>query len=365
DSCRPIVVWNMTRRCNLACRHCYVDAVRGRNFREGLTTVEARAMIDDLAAFGAPVLLFSGGEPLMRPDIWELGGYARDKGLRTVLSTNGTLIDKDTAARIKDTGFSYVGISLDGLERRHDRFRGRPGAFRESLRGIRSCRDVGVRVGLRWTITRDNFSDIGGILDLAESEGIPRICFYHLVYSGRGSAMINEDLSKDQARRTIDLIFARCRKLRAQDIEILTVDNHCDGVYLYLQLKKEDARRANEALRLLRINGGNKSGIAIANIDERGFVHFDQFWRHYSLGNVRQRPFSRIWSDESDGLLWRLRHNRKRLLKGKCARCRFQDICAGNFRVRAEAVYGDIWQEDPACYLEEEEVVGARLQPET
>lgn len=293
----------------------------------------------------------------MREDLFELGSYALSKGLRTVISTNGTLITKDMAKKIKDAGFSYVGISLDGLEKVNDEFRKMRGAFKKTLEGIRNCRASGVRAGLRFTINKHNFRDIPGIFDLLEGEGIQRACFYHLVYSGRGSTMIKEDLTKNESRSTMDLIFESTERLcrKDRDIEILTVDNHTDGVYLYLRLKGNDPARAGEALRLLKINGGNKSGIGIADIDNLGFVHPDQFWRHYSFGNVKTRRFSEIWSDENDVLMRNLR-NRLPLLKGKCGRCHFQDICAGNFRVRAEAFYGDVWQEDPACYLSEEEV---------
>jgi len=360
DSNRPIVVWNTTKSCNLSCVHCYFDA-RAKKDKDELTTEQAKAMIDDLALFGAPVLLFSGGEPFMRADLFELGKYALSKGLRTVISTNGTLISKDTAEKIKDAGFSYVGISLDGLEEVNDKFRKERGAFKKTLQGIRNCRSIDVRAGLRFTINKHNFRDIPGIFDLAEEEGIQRVCFYHLVYSGRGSAMIKEDLTQQQSRDTMDLIFERAIGLgqKNMDTEILTVDNHTDGVYLYLYLKKKDKIRAQEALKLLKINGGNKSGIGIADVDNLGFVHPDQFWRHYSLGNVKHKNFSAIWSDESNELLKNLR-SRLALLKGKCGRCNFKDICAGNFRVRAEAFYGDVWQEDPACYLSEEEITSVR-----
>ncbi len=360
DTNRPIVVWNSTKSCNLRCVHCYFDAHAKKDEGE-LTTEQAKAMIDDLAAFGAPVLLFSGGEPFMRSDLFELGKYAKSKGLRTVISTNGTLITGEMAEKIKDAGFSYVGISLDGLEEVNDKFRVSRGAFKKTLEGIRNCHSCGVRAGLRFTINKHNFHDIAGIFDLIEEEGIRRACFYHLVYAGRGSQMIKEDLTKEQSRDAMDLIFDRTIALsrKSEDTEILTVDNHTDGAYLYLRLKREEKKKAEEALKLLKINGGNKSGIGIADVDNLGFVHPDQFWRHYSLGNVNTKKFSDIWSDESDNLLKGLRC-RLPLLKGKCARCHFQDICAGNFRVRAEAVYGDVWQEDPACYLSEEEVLTVR-----
>ncbi len=360
DTNRPIVVWNTTRSCNLRCVHCYIDA-RAEKDKGELSTEQAKVMIDDLAVFGSPVLLFSGGEPFMRGDLFELGKYALSKGLRTVISTNGTLITKDAAERIKDAGFSYVGISLDGLEKTNDQFRKENGAFKKTLQGIRNCLSSGVRAGLRFTINKYNFHDVSGIFDLVEKEGIQRVCFYHLVYAGRGSEMVKDDLTPQQARGVMDLIFERTIKLchKNTDTEILTVDNHADGVYLYLCLAKEDKKKAREALDLLKINGGNKSGIGIADVDNLGFVHPDQFWRHYSLGNVKTRRFSEIWSDGSDELLGNLR-NRLTLLKGKCGRCNFQDICGGNFRVRAEAVYGDPWQEDPACYLSEDEITSGR-----
>ena len=360
DTNRPIVVWNSTKSCNLSCIHCYFDAKAAKDKGE-LNTEEAKALIDDLAAFGAPVFLFSGGEPLMRPDLFELGRYAVDKGLRAVISTNGTLITKSAAEKIKAAGFSYAGISLDGLEETNNKFRKDKDAFKRTMDGVRNCHAAGVRAGLRFTINKHNYLDIPGIFDLIEAEGIKRACFYHLVYAGRGTAMRDEDLIHSQSRDTMDIIFERTVRLagKDKDTEILTVDNHADGVYLYLQLKKKGSERAKEVLDLLKINGGNKSGIGIADIDNLGFVHPDQFWRYYSFGNVRERRFSDIWMDESDGLLKGLR-NRVPLLKGKCGRCHFQDICAGNFRVRAESVYGDVWQEDPACYLTEEEILYER-----
>ncbi|MDD5108596.1 MAG: radical SAM protein [Candidatus Omnitrophica bacterium] len=355
DTNRPIVVWNSTLRCNLKCIHCYIDAKKSPGAGE-LTTQEAKILIDDLAAFGVPVILFSGGEPFIREDLFELGKYAKERGLRTVISTNGTLITDDIVKRVKDAGFSYVGISLDGLESINDKFRGQKGAFKKTLSGIRNCLSNNVRVGLRFTINKYNFKDVSGIFDLVEAENIPRVCFYHLVYSGRASAMIDDDLTHQEARDTMDLIFARCRGLSKTNTEILTVDNHADGVYLYMKLIKDDLKRAQRALELLKINGGNKSGIGISNVDNLGNVHPDQFWREHVLGNVKQKKFSEIWMDQSNQLLRNLR-NRLQLLKGKCGRCNFKNICAGNFRARSEAFYGDLWQEDPACYLTEEEVL--------
>jgi 12,18-didecarboxysiroheme deacetylase len=354
---KPVVVWNVGRRCNLRCVHCYSQS-RNQEYTGELTHEEGARLIEDLAAFGAPVMLFSGGEPLMRPDIFELISLATARKMRAVVSTNGTLITSDVAARLKDAGLSYVGISLDGLETVNDRFRGVKGAFDMALQGVRNCLSRGVKVGLRFTMTRQNYQDVGGILDLIEREGIPRVCFYHLVYTGRGSKLLHDSrMSHAETRGVVDLIMARTRDLhaRGKPTEVLTVDNHTDGPYLYLRLLKEDPARAAEVLALLKMNGGNNSGIGIGCVSWDGSVHPDQFWRHYTAGNVRNRPFSEIWTDKSDELLVKLR-DRKRYLKGRCAVCRWLDICNGNFRVRAEAVTGDLWAAEPDCYLTDEEI---------
>ena len=353
---KPILVWNSTPACNLRCAHCYYSAQMADP--DGMLTIgEAKTMIDDLAAFSVPVLLFSGGEPLLRPDLFELGAYAVAHGIRTVISTNGTLIDGTAAGRIKEAGFSYVGISLDGMPETNDCFRGVSGAFEAAVRGIRACTEAGVKVGLRLTLNQHNFHDLTDILDLLEQERIRRACFYHLVYAGRGRGLREEDLTLEQTRQAVDLLLERvedtCR--RSVDLEILTVDNHTDGPYVYRYLEERQPDRAPEVLQLLRWNGGNSSGIGIASVDHQGNVHADQFWQHYSFGNVRQRPFSEIWMDTADPVMAGLK-DRKKLLTGRCGQCRYLDICNGNFRVRAEAVHGEIWAPDPACYLTDEEI---------
>lgn len=356
---KPVVVWNMTRRCNLKCVHCYAQA-KDIEFENELSTEEGKALIDDLANYGSPVILFSGGEPTLRKDLPELAAYAREKGMRAVISTNGTLIDRDLAKRLKDVGLSYVGVSLDGIRETNDRFRGMKGAFDAALNGLHNCQEEGIKVGLRFTINKQNVRDIPAIFDILEEEKIPRICFYHLVYAGRGSKMVSEDLSLEESRQAVDLIMEKTKKLHEKGFaaEVLTVDNHCDGPYLYMKLLNENPERAAEVFELLSMNQGNSSGIGIGCVSWDGSVHADQFWRHYSFGNVRERPFSEIWNDLSDELMAGLK-NRKLLIKAhgdSCARCKWFDVCNGNFRVRAEAVYGDVWADDPACYLTKEEI---------
>jgi radical SAM protein with 4Fe4S-binding SPASM domain len=250
-----------------------------------------------------------------------------------------------------------VGISLDGMQEVNDRFRAVPGAFRMALDGIRNCQTAGIKVGLRFTINRFNVQEIPNIFDLIEEMDIPRVCFYHLVYAGRGSKLVKEDLSPEETRRTVDLIIDRTRKLhdRGKPKEVLTVDNHADGPYLYLRMLKEDPVRAQDVLELLKWNEGNNSGRGIGCVSWDGSVHADQFWRHYSFGNIKQRPFSEIWMDTSNPLMRQLK-DKKKHVKGRCTECRWLDVCAGNYRVRAEAVSGDVWAPDPACYLTDEEI---------
>lgn len=355
---KPIVVWNCTRRCNLKCVHCYSRSCN-QDYEGELTNEEARAMIRDLAAFKAPVLLFSGGEPLMREDMFELGAYARELGMRPVISTNGTLINKAAAAKIKEIGFSYVGISLDGVGETNDTFRGVKGAFDAAVKGYENCLSIGQKVGLRLTLTKGNVKDLPAIFDFIEQTGIPRVCFYHLVYTGRGAGIVDDDLSHEETRAAFDLILDRTMDLHQRGIEkdILMVDNHCDGIYLYLRLLKEDPERAKVVYELLLKNGGNASGVAISCVDNLGNIHADQFWQSHTYGNVRQRPFSQCWTDTSDPIIAGLK-DRKPLLKGRCAQtnCKWIDVCNGNFRARAVAVYDDPWMQDPACYLSDDEI---------
>jgi len=354
---KPVLVWNVTRACNLACGHCYASATAGPAPDE-LTRAEALALVDHLVEYKAPVVLFSGGEPLMHPHIFELIERTVKGGLRAVLSTNGLLIDQETAARLAGLGLSYVGVSLDGLAENHDAFRNSPGAFDRTVRAMARAREAGLKVGLRFTLSRRNVADLDGIFDLMAREGIPRVCFYHLVGQGRGAEMGGEALSHEETRRAVDLIIKRTddRHQAGRPLEVLTVDNHADGPYLYLKLLAEGrADRAAQVLELLRLNGGNSSGRGIGAISWNGAVHPDQFWRNVVLGSVRERPLAEIWHDQNNELLVALK-NKKEHVTGRCRNCFFLDVCGGNLRARAEAATGRVWGEDPACYLTDEEI---------
>lgn len=353
---KPIVVWNIARQCNLFCIHCYSNS-ENKIYKNELTTKEAKQVIDDLANFGVPAILFSGGEPLMRKDLFELADYTKSKNVKFVLSTNGTLINEEMAKRIKSTGFSYVGVSLDGIGHTNDQFRGMDGAFEKTMKAFKLLKKLDQRVGLRMTLTKNNIYDLENIFDFIETEKIDRACFYHLVYAGRGDK--KNDISHEESRQALDIILKRTKDFhdRGLNINILTVDNHVDGVYIYLKLLQEDKEKAARIHKNLLWNGGGtySSGVGIGDIDPEGYVHPDQFWQHYNVDNVRNRPFSQIWQDTSDPIMNGLK-DRKPLLKGKCSRCKWIDICGGSLRVRADLYYNDPWMEDPACYLTEEEI---------
>lgn len=355
---RPIVVWSTSRTCNLRCVHCYTDS-ENKKYEGELSTEEGMKLIDELADFNIPSLLFSGGEPLMRKDLFQLIEYAAKKNIRPVISTNGTLIDAQTARDIKNAGVVYVGISLDGMEKVNDKFRGVEGAFKKAMAGFENCRNADQRVGLRLTLTRQNYMDLNEIFDFIEREGINRACFYHLVYSGRGKDMFKDDLTYRESRDAMDIILRRTKDYfdRKLDINILTVDNHVDGVYMYLKLLEENPEQAEEIYRLLSWNGGgaHSTGVGIGNIDFNGNVHPDQFWQDYDLGNVRERRFGDIWFDESEPLMKGLK-NKADYIKGRCRVCKFRDLCTGAMRVRAYRTYDDPWAPDPACYLTDEEI---------
>lgn len=355
---RPVVVWTMSRRCNLRCRHCYTDS-GDQAYPGELSVAEGRALLEDLARFQVPAVLLSGGEPLLHPAFFELATYANSLGLRLTLSTNGTKITAPIAQQLREIGFRYVGISLDGIGADHDKFRGKRGAFDAALAGIRHLKAVGQRVGIRFTLTRKNVPALPKIFELAVAEGVDRICFYHLVYAGRGSRIAADDLPHAEAREALDQILAWANTLQTEgrDLEVLTVDNPADGVYGYLQLRQTDPARAEQARQRLAWNTGAAagSGTGLAHVDATGAVHADQFSIGQPVGNVRERPFSEIWADPSQPLLAGLRDRLPRLT-GRCGSCQWKSLCGGGFRARAMQATGDLWASDPACYLSEEEI---------
>ncbi len=354
---RPVVIWNLTRRCNLKCRHCYAVAA-DHYFPGELTTSEAEAVLDDLAAFRIPALILSGGEPLSRADTLDLARRAKSHGLYTALSTNGTPIAGKIADDVASIGFDYVGISLDGIGATNDWFRGLDGAFDAALSGVRECVARGIKVGLRFTMTSDNARQLPELLALADREGVAKFYLSHLVYAGRGNKHRGDDTRVSETRAGLDLLLERAWRAVADgdDFEVVTGNNDADAVY-FLQWAAErfPADRVAHVRAHLEAWGGNSSGLGVANIDTQGIVHPDTYWSGYAAGNVRERPFSAIWQDTREPMLAALR-TRPRPLKGRCGSCAHKSVCGGNTRIRALQLTGDPWAADPACYLSDAEI---------
>ena len=352
----PVVIWNLIRRCNLTCKHCYSISA-DTNFPGELSFKQVCTVMDDLNGFKVPVLILSGGEPLLRPDIYDIAKRAKAQGFYVGLSSNGTLIDENNIDRIAECDFNYVGVSLDGLGATHDKFRRLDGAFEASLKGIRLCRDLGLKIGVRFTMTKDNAHDLPGLLKLVEDEGIDRFYFSHLNYAGRGNKNRKDDAQHKLTRWAMDLLFDTCWEYQQRGLnkEFTTGNNDADGVYFLHWVRARFPERAAHVEAKLRQWGGNASGVNVANIDNLGNVHPDTMWWHHTLGNVKERPFSKIWPDTSDALMAGLKQY-PRAVEGRCATCAYLPICNGNTRVRAQQLTGNPWAEDPGCYLSDEEI---------
>jgi len=358
----PVVVYNCTRRCNLRCLHCYSSS-QPDYYTDELTTARARQLLSELTEVNCPVVLFSGGEPLLHKDLFELLAEAKGVGLRTVLSSNGTLIDSDTAGKLADVGVSYVGISIDGDEEFHDKFRQAKGCFKAALAGIKNCKKAGIKTGLRFTITKANADQIQTVFDIAAKGGVRRICFYHLIKSGRAKELDGQTLAPKQTRQAVDTIIEKTDDFARKGLidEVLTVGNHADGPYLLVKMAAETqhsslkTKNYETARELLLVNGGNKIGQKIACIGWDGSVHADQFWRNYSLGNVKERTFKKVWLNQNEPVLDKLRH-KSEFADGRCLMCKWFDFCKGNFRFLGTETGPEYWLNEPACYLTDMEI---------
>ncbi len=352
----PVVIWNLIRRCNLTCKHCYSISA-DKDFPGELSTQDVFNTMDDLKSFHVPVLILSGGEPLMRADIFDISRRAKELGFYVGLSTNGTMINESNINDIAAIGYDYVGISIDGVRETHDKFRRKQGAFDESMQGIRLCHQAGIKVGMRFTLTMDNAHELSDLLNIMEQEKVDKFYLSHLNYAGRGNKNRKDDVIHQLTRNAMDLLFDTCwQHIEAgREREFVTGNNDADGVYLLQWIEKRFPDKLEHMRAKLVQWGGNASGVNISNIDNRGNVHPDTFWWDYNLGNVKERLFSEIWQDRSAPLMDGLK-SRPRPLEGRCGQCTYLDVCGGNTRVRAYQLTGNFWAEDPACYLYDEEI---------
>ncbi|TMV03346.1 heme d1 biosynthesis radical SAM protein NirJ [Ruegeria sediminis] len=353
---KPVVIWNLTRRCNLKCRHCYTVSA-DVEFPGELSHEQAMETLEDLGQFCVPALILSGGEPLDRKDLFAIASRARQLVRMLALSTNGTKIHGETADRVAEIGFDYVGISIDGIGATNDWFRGVEGAFADALRGVRECKKRGIKVGLRFTLTEGNHQHLPDLLKLCDDEGVDKFYLSHLVYAGRGDKNRSEDAEHLRTRRALDLLLERAWAAASggRPLDIVTGNNDADAGYFLNWVRENfDAEKEAHVRSHLAAWGGNSSGLGVANIDNLGRVHPDTYWSDYTVGNVKQTPFSELWTG-GDKMLELLR-TRPRPLKGRCGACALRDVCGGNTRIRALQLTGDPWAEDPACYLSNEEI---------
>ncbi|MCP5074162.1 MAG: heme d1 biosynthesis radical SAM protein NirJ [Rhodobacteraceae bacterium] len=353
---KPVVIWNLTRRCNLKCRHCYTVSA-DVDFPGELSHKQAIETLEDLGRFQVPAIILSGGEPLDRKDLFTIAKRARELTRVLALSTNGTKIHDETADQVAEIGFDYVGISIDGIGATNDWFRGVDGAFEAAVRGVRELKNRGVKVGLRFCLTEGTQHHLPDLLQLCDDEGVDKFYLSHLVYAGRGDKNRGEDAHHLMTRKAMDLLIERAWQTASDftPLDIVTGNNDADaGYFLDWAARNFEAAKVGYLRDHLTAWGGNSSGLGVANIDFVGDVHPDTYWSDYTVGNVKETPFSTLWTG-SDPMLATLR-TRPRPLKGRCGACKLRDVCGGNTRIRALQLTGDPWAEDPACYLTNSEI---------
>jgi len=351
-----IAIWNFTNRCNLSCLHCYsradLDAV------DALSTGDIMETLPKLKENGVKFIIFSGGEPLTRKDIYEIADKCHDLGIITYLSTNGLYTKQSNAKKILDT-FDYVGISIDGSPEVHDTFRGLKGAFEESMKAVDLLNSYNqTKVGIRFTLTKDTHDDLGFIFDLAEKHNIPKIYISHLVYSGRGLDNLKMDISKEQRLKAVNFIIDKAFEYQENgtDIEIVTGNMEMDAILFFERFSHKYPHLSEDMRDRLVSWGGNSAGRKLLNIDSFGSVKPDPFFPE-TIGNILTEEFSDIWTNHPVPLLKKLRTH-PREISGKCHTCEQIDICNGGSRSRAYAIYDDMWAEDPSCYLSDKQMQG-------
>lgn len=356
----PLVVWNATPACNLTCKHCYFGAIQERSDEE-LSTAEVKSFIDTLAEMDVPVFVFSGGEPFVRNDIAELAAYADEHGIRPIASSNGTYLTEERAQAVADAGMAYVGVSLDGVGETHDEFRGMEGSFDRAVDGIRNAQRAGMGTGIRSTMTEDTIDDLPDLVDLSVDLGVDRLNVFHLIYTGRGGTITGSDLPFEETRAMVDYLYERTHELAEShpDMQLLTAGNYADAIYLYQKIRADNPEYEKRARELLFEDGPGRvvkkgdAGPKVVNVDYRGDVHPSMFLPNITLGNIQEKSLAEILA-ESD--VWQALANPVEHLSGRCGQCSYREICGGNSRARAYATHGELWAEDPRCYLTDGEL---------
>ncbi|AEM39210.1 Radical SAM domain protein [Pyrolobus fumarii 1A] len=350
DVLRPVVFWNITYQCNLKCAHCYIRALAEKSPDE-LSTSEAVRVAKEIAEIGSPLVIFSGGEPLLRRDLFEIASVFRGTRTRPALSTNGTLIDEVVANELKKAGFVYVGVSIDSINPVwHDEFRGVKGAFEAAIRGVRASVEAGIPTGLRTTITRENAKEVPRVLELAEELGAERLSYYILDTVGRGVGLREYLPTPEQLKWVADRLVEEAKK--HENVEIEIVRANFVGIYLADKL----ASTKEEFMEYLAmLQGQGDCGRKTVSIYPNGEVRPCQFIDWVSLGNVKEQDLRHILRPDNPNLQPYLEIH-KRLRGEKCGKCPFRYVCGGGSRSRARIVTGDEWGDDPACFIDPIEI---------
>ena len=345
---RPVIFWNITYQCNLRCEHCYINAGPNPSKPE-LGVEETLSIARQIVEHRIPLVVFTGGEPLISEKFWRVLEYFSENGRpKTSVSTNGTLITIDAAERLRRLGVSYVGVSLDSLKPDvHDKFRGVKGAWRAAVNGMRNSVKAGIPTGLRVTVARFNIDEIPGMIDFAAELGLQRVSIYLLDTVGRGAGIVDQIPSPDQLRSLVDLLVEKAREYDGV-LEILLVRMNFAGIYLADKLSRT-SREFREYLELIGAQGD--CGRKTASIYPDGTVRPCQFIDYFIIGDLRREPLARILSYDNPRLKPFLEVD-KRLKGPKCSSCPFKKICGGGSRNRALVVNGDFWADDPACFID-------------
>ena len=336
-----MIAWEVTRSCNLSCIHCRASAEKGP-YEDELTTQECFRFVDEVAAFSRPIIIITGGEPLLREDIFEVAAYTRQKGLRAVMAINGTLMDLKKATEAKRAGIQRVSISLDGASAEsHDKFRGVEGAFAGAMEGIRYIKEVGLDFQINTTVTQRNLAEIEDILNMAiELRAVAHHIFL-LVPTGRGKELVGEEISPDDYERTLKWFYQRGNGIPLQ------LKATCAPQYYRIVHQQRGAKvRRDEKESLDAFTRGCLGGISFCFLSHKGDVQ-PCGYLEITCGNIRERSFKEIWKESE--VFQRLRNVKN--LKGKCGRCEYRIVCGG-CRARAFSLTGDYLGEEPFCPYE-------------
>jgi AdoMet-dependent heme synthase len=338
-----LVAWETTRNCNLSCVHCRASATLGP-YRGELNTQAAYNLLDEIASVGNPIIILTGGEPLLRHDIFDIASYGTDQGLRMVMAVNGTLVTPQTASRMVASGIRRISVSLDGASaERHDTFRGVKGAFTGALEGIKNAKEAGLEFQINTTITKSNLNQIPDILSLAESLGAVAHHIFLLVPTGRGKYLIDQEIDAREYEQTLNWFYDQ------RDKTSLQLKATCAPHYYRIlrQRAKEEGRKVTfESHGLDAVTRGCLAGTGFCFVSHVGVVQPCGFL-DLPCGNVTEQPFGDIWRNSE--VFKKLRDPRQ--LSGKCGLCEYRRVCGG-CRARAYEATADFMAAEPLCLHE-------------